>query len=418
MTYSEKMLAAIENQDMAEAQLMLEKAIQFDDQDILAELSEQLLRMGFIDDAKRILEETRNLAGEDAAAHLALAEIAIENNEIETAFEHLEQVTTADPEYPESLIIMADLYQLLGIPEVSEAKLKEAKHILPDEPVIDFALAELYFSNEQYGQAILAYQGLQQQGIEEFSGVSFNERIGSAYSMMGGFEEAVAYLEKAVAEESTDDRLFQLAFTYIQLGDNQKAILYLEELRALNPQYQSLYYYLGEALKEDEQLNEAYDVLEEGLQENPYQVELYHLASEVAYRLHDTNKAKELLQQALELPEKNDETRLSLSSIYLREAEPEKALELLAAVDEQDNPYVQWNLAQAYALLEEFTAARAAYEQAYTGLEHEPDFLKEYALFLREDGNPELAQKLLEHYVHHEPGDMEAQSILEDLMER
>lgn len=39
----------------------------------------------------------------------------------------------------------ADLYQVLGIPEVSEAKLLQAKTIAPEEPLITFALAELHF---------------------------------------------------------------------------------------------------------------------------------------------------------------------------------------------------------------------------------------------------------------------------------
>ncbi len=52
----------------------------------------------------------------------------------------------------------------------------------------------------------------------------------------------------ALAEERTDDRLFQLAFTNLQLKENEKAINYLQELREVNPQYQSLYLYLGQAL--------------------------------------------------------------------------------------------------------------------------------------------------------------------------
>ncbi len=58
----------------------------------------------------------------------------------------------------------------------------------------------------------------------QISAISLNERLGSSYSMLGDFEEAVPYLEAAVKEEQTDDRLFQLAFTYLQLHENQKAI--------------------------------------------------------------------------------------------------------------------------------------------------------------------------------------------------
>ena len=53
--------------------------------------------------------------------------------------------------------------------------------------------------------------------------------------MLGDFEEAVPYLEAAVKEEQTDDRLFQLAFTYLQLHENQKAITLFQQLKTLNP---------------------------------------------------------------------------------------------------------------------------------------------------------------------------------------
>ncbi len=52
--------------------------------------------------------------------------------------------------YPQSLLAIADLYQVIGIPEVSEAKLKEAAGLLPDEPLIQFALAELYFFSRSF----------------------------------------------------------------------------------------------------------------------------------------------------------------------------------------------------------------------------------------------------------------------------
>lgn len=69
---------------------------------------------------------------------------------IDLAFEYLEKVDKQSDYYPQSLLAIADLYQVIGIPEVSEAKLKEAAGLLPDEPLIQFALAELYFSVDQF----------------------------------------------------------------------------------------------------------------------------------------------------------------------------------------------------------------------------------------------------------------------------
>jgi tetratricopeptide (TPR) repeat protein len=416
MTYSEKMLQALTNEDLAEAQLMLAEALQNDSEAVLAELGEELLQQGFLEESQTIYQRLLQKFGEQAAYHLPLAEIAIENDDTEEAFAQLEQIPKTDETYPESLMIQADLYQVLGIPEVSEAKLKEAQTILPEEPLLTFALGELYFANEQLGQAIVEYMRLQNKGVTEITKVSLNERIGTAYSMMGEFEQGITYLEKALAEERTDDRLFQIAFTYIQLKDNEKAIRYLQELRALSPEYQSLYLYLGKALKEEEQLEEAQVVLEEGIHENPYQVDLYLEASELAYRLQDPQKSEALLKKAISLGEKTDEALLTLSNLYVNEERFDDAIAVIGQMEEEGNPYAEWNLGHAYNELEEFEKAATHYANAYEELAHEPEFLKEYAYFLREEGQLEQATHLLEHYLAHEPGDLEAQSLLEDLL--
>ncbi|MDT2658646.1 tetratricopeptide repeat protein [Enterococcus hulanensis] len=413
-SYSEKMLAALKDENLTEANLLFEAALKKDEPEILASLAEELQALGFIEEAKRALEKLLKDFPEEDVFYLSLAEIAIEDDLIDDAFEYLEKIKPESENYLESLLVTADLYQVLGIPEVSEAKLLQAKTIAPEEPLITFALAELHFSANQLGEAINDYGQLQKQGIDEIANISIDERIGSAYSMMGGFEEAIPFLERALEKEHTSDRLFQLGFTYYQLHDHQKAINYLQELITIDPQYQSGYYYLADSLKEEELLEEALVAAEEGVKENPYQVELLHMASEIAYRLRDSKKAEELLLQALETGDKTDETLLTLSNLYLNEEQPDKAIEMISQMDEEDNPYAAWNLAQAYNELEDFDAARTYYKQAYEDLAHEPDFLKAYGIFLREDGQLEPARAVLTNYLQLEPGDLEVQSLLEE----
>ncbi|MGH1832902.1 tetratricopeptide repeat protein [Enterococcus gilvus] len=413
-SYSEKMLTALKNEELTEANLMFEEALKKDEPEVLASLSEELQTLGFLEEAKRILEKLVADFPEEDVFYLSLAEIAIEDDDIDGAFEYLEKIQPDSENYLESLLVTADLYQVLGIPEVSEAKLLQAKTLAPEEPLITFALAELHFSANQLGEAIDDYGQLQKQGIDEVANISIDERIGSAYSMMGGFEEAIPFLEKALEKEHTSDRLFQLGFTFYQLHDHQKAINYLQELITLDPEYQSGYYYLADSLKEEELLEEALSAAEEGIKENPYQVELLHLASEIAYRLRDSKKSEELLKQALETGEKTDETLLTLSNLYLNEDQPDKAIEMISQMDEEGNPYAAWNLAQAYNELEDFGAAQTYYKQAYEDLAHEPDFLKAYGIFLREDGQLDLARTVLVDYLQMEPGDLEVQSLLEE----
>ncbi|MDN6111787.1 MAG: tetratricopeptide repeat protein [Tetragenococcus halophilus] len=418
MTYSEKMLDALDQEDFAEAQLQLNQAIKEDNEDILEELGESLLSIGFLEEAKQVFESLKSRHPEQKENNLPLAEIAVENNETDAALELLEEIGSDSELYPQALLVTADLYQVLGIPEVSESKLKEASRILPDEPLIQFALAELYLSMDRFNEAAFIYQHLLELGEEEINNVSIKERLGTTLSLEGDFENAVEYLEASLEEGETDERLFQTAFVYRQLKDNDKSIRYLQELRELNPQYRALYLPLAESLQEEELVEEAQTVIEEGIQENPYQVDLYHFASENSYRLHDAKKAEDYLLQALELGEKTEETLLTLSNLYINEERFEEAIKTVKQMEDTQNPYALWNLAHAYNELEDFEQAGQYYEQASVELKHEPDFMKEYGIFLREEGRLEEAKSYLSHYLEHEPGDMEAESILDDLSER
>lgn len=154
-SYSEKMLAALKDENLTEATLMFEEALKKDEPEILASLAEELQALGFLEEAKRILEKLLIDFPQEDIFYLSLAEISIENDNIDDAFEYLERIKPESANYLESLLVTADLYQVLGIPEVSEAKLLQAKTIAPEESLITFALAELHFSANQLGKRLM-----------------------------------------------------------------------------------------------------------------------------------------------------------------------------------------------------------------------------------------------------------------------
>ena len=70
----------------------------------------------------------------------------------------LNEIHEEDPAFPQALLLLADLYQMQGLYEVSEHKLLKAKEILPDEVLIDFALGELYLEEGKFIEAIKSLQ--------------------------------------------------------------------------------------------------------------------------------------------------------------------------------------------------------------------------------------------------------------------
>lgn len=416
-SYSYQMLEALEKEDLVQAQLAFNEALTKDDDDTLAQLANQLFQMGFLEEPQEIFTRLLEKYPGNEELLLGLAEIAMEDNRIDDAFEFIEGVPKDSDYYPQALLLSADLYQMLQIPEVSEAKLEEAAKILPDEPLIQFALGELYYTTDRFSEAATIYQILLNSNIDQLGGISMEERLGMALSMEGKFEEAIPHLETALKNSDSDDLLFHTAFVYLQLKENQQAINYLQQLQALNPHYQSVYLYLAEALQEEELLEEAQETIEAGISENPYQVDFYQFASENAYRLHDVKKAEEFLQKALETGEKIDETLFMLSNLNLKEADYEAVIDTIQQMENPDDAFAQWNLAHAYNQLEEFAEAAVHYQQANIELNHEPEFMKEYGIFLRDEGRRDEALHILTHYLEHEPGDLEVQSIIEALQQ-
>lgn len=77
------MLQALSDEDLSQAQIF-QKSIKEDPADILAELGEELLAIGF-DRSKTDFEQLINQYPENDGLNIPLAEIAIEDNEIDLA---------------------------------------------------------------------------------------------------------------------------------------------------------------------------------------------------------------------------------------------------------------------------------------------------------------------------------------------
>jgi len=414
MSFSAAVLEAIDQQDMVEANLQLEKALKKDAEPVLAELGEQLFEQGFLAESSQIFKQLRQQNPNEYGYTLYLAEIAIENEQLEEASLLLEEIPENHGTYLESLLISADLYMELALPEVSERKLKKAKQLAPSEPIIDFALGELYSATEQFHHSIPIYEHLLDQGYENIAEVNLFERLGDGLSFIGEYEEAVYYLEQALKDKRTDERLFRLAVLYLQLNEREKAIALLQELRALNPLFDQVYLPLASALLDEDQFEEGIQIINEGIKENPYAIDLYHLASDAYYRVHDLGRAEEYLRQGMGFEEDRELSIIKLSGLMLQDERYEEAIDTLNTLDNSVHPYVFWNLAQSYYGLEDYAKAADYYQKAEPSLAHEPDFLREYGLFLREEGQREKASHLLTHYLQHVPDDAEIAQLLSE----
>lgn len=417
MNYGEQMIEALQNNALEEAQELFIEALEKDQPEELYVLADTLYQLGFLAETKTIYEHLLIDFSHDDELKIGLAEIAIEEDDIDGAMDWLMAIEEESPAYPQALLVSADLYQVQGLYEVSEQKLLLAKELLPDEPILTFALAELYFVMGKYAQAIYGYEELSEAGLGEISGINLAQRIGSAYSAVGDFEQAIPYLELAEKENETTDLLFELGFTYLQNKEYRRASETLFKLKELDPSYTSLYPYLAKSLEEENQLDRATEVIREGLRADQYNPELFYYAADLFLKLGDEEQGEYYYQESLELNPDNETVQLALINLYLKQERFSEAVVKIetALENEEADAQFYWSLALAQEGLENYAKAAEAYQTAYPSFTRNKDFLKAYALFLREEGALELTKEVIEKYLEIESSDEEMIAILDEI---
>ena len=409
MQNSEKMIAALSNQDLTHANKYFERALKEDDDEMLLDLGAYLESIGFLPQAKQIYLKLRERFPE---VNVNLAQIAAEDDDLTEAFLYLDAIDETSPDYVSALLVMADLYDMEGLTDVAREKLLLATDISPD-PLVLFGLAELDLDLGHFKEAIDYYAQLDNREILELTGVSTYQRIGHAYAALGKFEAAVEFLEKAVEIEYDDQTVFELAVILYDMEEYQKANLYFKQLETMNPDFDGYEYVYALSLQKENQGSEALRVVQQGLSKNSFDSNLLLLASQLSYEQHDSRSAESYLLEAKQVSDDTEEVLMRLSNLYLEE---ERYEDVVALDDEAiDNVLTKWNMAKAYRQLEDQDKAYEAYHDLEADLYDNPEFLQDYAYLLYEYGYRKQAQKIAEHYLTLVPDDMAMADFLENL---
>ncbi|HEP1428554.1 tetratricopeptide repeat protein [Streptococcus pyogenes] len=409
MLNSEKMIASLDQQDLAHAEKYFQKALKEDDADSLIALGEYLESIGFLPHAKRIYLQ---LADDYPELNINLAQIAAEDDAIEEAFLYLDKVSKDSPNYLSALLVMADLYDMQGLTEVAREKLLQAVGISP-EPLVIFGLAEIDMSLQYFKEAIDYYAQLDNRQILELTGISTYQRIGRAYASLGKFEAAIEFLEKAVAIEYEDETVFELATLMYDQENYQKANLYFKQLETINPDYPGYEYGYALSLHEEHKTSEALRLVQQGLRKNAFDSQLLLLASQLSYELHDRQNAENYLLQAKEVAVDDEEIFMRLATLYF---DAERFEEVIALNRETiDNVLTKWTIAKAYHALEQEEVALALYNEISADLAENPEFLQDYAYLLREFGQFHKAIQMATAYLRQVPDDVNMQDFLDHI---
>nr|WP_255639614.1 tetratricopeptide repeat protein [Aquibacillus saliphilus] len=377
-------------------------------------IAELYMEWGMLEEAKFILIELSQQYPNEPELKIMLSDIHIDLQEDEEAINILNRFSPEDEEYLEALLQLADLYQAQGLFEVAEQKLLEAKSTDPLEPLIDFALGELAFSNGEYIKSIPYYEKVYstQQIIAD---VEIGVRLAEAYAGTGEFEKAIEFFKASQNEDP--DSLFRYGFIAYRADRLDISIKVWEQLVEKDPSYQSVYLYLAKCYETEGMVEEAFETAKKGLKVDEFNKELYHLAGVLARKCGYGEESYQLVKEAVAIDPGYNEAVLFLIENYKEDQDNEAIVDLLTHIIElgEEDANYKWELAKAYKEIESYDDALNQYNDAYNNFKDDTDFLQEYGYFLVEEGRIADAINAFSKYLTIEPTDNEIADYVDRL---
>lgn len=213
--------------------------------------------------------------------------------------------------------------------------------------------------------------------------------------MIGSFEEALDEFEKT--KDRNLNTVFGHAMTAHRIGRDEVAVKQFEELRTMDPDFTSLYLPYTEALESLGRIDEALEMIGQGIDRDDYNDELRTVKAKLYLRQSRVDEAVTELREALALnPESLEATELLLSVLF-EAGDMEAVIETIDALeDHSTSPLMTWYKAKAAYELEVYDQAVMLYTSIEDVYKEDVSFAMEWATLLVEEGQRDKAQRVLE----------------------
>ena len=410
----EQLLQAIQEGNLQQIDQLLESFLMNAEPAQQYEIAEALTHFGYMSEANRVFEHLQFLFPEEAQIAIDRAGVLIELGEEDDALDLLMGISNDSPEYPQALLVLADYYQMQGLFEVAEARINEALELLPNEPLLQFAKAELLFETGRFSESARIYEELYEMD-KNFAGTLLAQRLAEVYRAGAGYETALDYYMEALEDEVTPDLLFGSGYAAFQTQKYELAIKQLEDLKELDPDYFSAYLLLGESYAMIEDNERALKVIKEGLKRDEYDKSLFLFAGKMALKNKKPDEAVEFLTEAIALDPEYMEAILVLMSVYSTQENYEEIISLYEQLQQYEFEWVSLYpfVANAYNEDEQFEKAYEIYKLAYNEFNEDVEFLEKYCLFLVEDGKRDEAKVIVQKLIELQPTEQQWHDLLE-----
>ena len=188
----------------------------------------------------------------------------------DATFDLLNRCLELNPNASEVYFFLAQYYSEMSNPDMALQHFKKAADLSPDNMTYMETLAQSYISKEKYGEAIGVVEKMYE---NDKSRQELLEMLYRLYYQEENYEKAIDVLERMELIDGKSERItLAKSAIFLQMDEKEKAISAVKELAEDHPydlNYRTLY---ANTLLTNDQLEEAYTVLEHILNEEPTNV--------------------------------------------------------------------------------------------------------------------------------------------------
>lgn len=290
--------------------------------DLILALTQVYLDANKEEETNELIEKAKKADKQNPRISLLEGDIALSKKDVGTACQLYEQAIYFDPNCYEAYLKYARAYKSAS-PTMAIDKLKQLKEVAPDYLEADKVMAEVYYSNNQFGEAVKAYASFIHTDIATENDIlSYAFALFMNHDFEASYEIARKGLDKN-AEHTGFNRLAMYNLIDLKRYDEaaQIADVFFNKLKDVK--YSGLdYRYYGALLNAKEDYVAAVAQYEKALELDTASIELLQQISDAYASNADYEKAIEAYQRycdALPAGEKTMENTFQLGRLYYDE---------------------------------------------------------------------------------------------------
>lgn len=312
------------------------------------------------------------------------------------------------PETPTVLMLKSEIFQQMNLNDVAVRLLFDAK-TMTDDIIIDFALAELYYTTGDLEEAIRFYETVLNEGLEEVNGIIISLRLADINLNLLNFDDARAYFDNVPDESYGNEDFYKEALLEYNLKEYDRAKTLLDKVLDNEPYFINAYILLMNIYETEHNLDDALETMRRYLRENDKNALVYFHIGRLYFRQNKPEEAIEHFSLATSLDEDYDDAYLMLFESILKTGETATIDDYVKHLDinslSGESIYL---LAKIEAENENDDKAIKYYEDAESLIGESSEFYADYYYYLTEINHPNK-KNVLEKLIKLEPDNLEWQ---------